>query len=161
MNTQRPIEKLVIVENPPFRPDYIVKYCDGGESWCGTTPEQAEKSPTKETYTGAAAIRKLWEIEFERLDETDKKLICAVFPNVDKKDEITLKYSPADILRSAIIKARKVFGVACPRCGGDGHYPSEVDNGVCHKCGGRGVVMPRLTDKKLAEIAKHFSGVAE
>lgn len=36
---------------------------------------------------------------------------------------------------------------------------TKVDNGVCHRCGGRGKVLPRLTNKLFAEISKHFGGM--
>lgn len=45
--------------------------------------------------------------------------------------------------------------------GGDGRYPSKIDNGVCHKCHGSGIAMPRLTDKKLSVFAKFFSEAEE
>lgn len=165
MKAQKPIiEKLVIYDYPLPRPVYYAesRYRDGAtyKSWCGISPAQTEKYPVKEIYKGAAATRKLWEIEFDNLSDTDKKLIVAVFPKVLNKDKTPIK-SPREILERAIARVRFAFGVKCPRCGGDGRYPSKIDNGVCHKCHGSGITMPRLTDKKLAVIAKFFSEAEE
>lgn len=153
------VEKLVIFDYP-FCLAYYAEYGKGGKGWHGITPEQAEKTPVKETYEGAAATRKLWEIRFDELSDADKKLVIAVFPNVLSKDKLPTK-NPRDILECAVASVRFSFGVKCPRCGGEGRYPSRVDNGVCHKCHGSGVVLPRLTDKKLVAIAKHYAEVAK
>lgn len=160
MQAQKPIiEKLVIYDYPFARTAYYAesKYKTAtSKSWCGITREQAEQLPVKGIYEGAAAIRKYWEINFYNLTDIDQKLILAVFPNVLKSDKTPTK-SPTELLYRANHTVIFSFGVKCSRCGGEGRYPSKVDDGICHKCGGRGVVLPRLTDKKLAEIAKHFS----
>lgn len=159
MQTQKSIvEKLVIFDYPFCTVAYYAKYSDGGECWCGfSIIEHTKQFPVKAIYEGVAAIRKLWEIEFDELSNIDKKLIIATFPNILNADKTSAK-RPREILERAIARVRFSFGVKCPRCSGEGHYPSRIDDGVCHKCHGSGIVLPRLTDKKLAEIAKRFSG---
>ena len=58
--------------------------------------------------------------------------------------------------------AAVIDGEPCARCGGSGSYArsvayTKVDDGICHKCNGSGKQLPRLTDKKIAEIAKFFT----
>ena len=90
------------------------------------------------------------------LTDTERSLILSVFPDIESKDKTTLK-TPQELHGIAFRKALRHFAVPCPRCGGSGSYAqsvayTEVDSGVCHKCFGRGKVLPRLTAKKLEEI---------
>lgn len=166
MNNKPIIDKLIIFDYPSTRPATYTEYhysCGSkGCGWSGITQEQSKTLPVKETYEGDAAIIKTWEIHFDQLDKQDKALIRAVFPDIDRRSKLQLK-SPQEIAKIATIKSRKIFGITCTRCGGDGNYAravafTRVDNGICHKCGGRGKVLPRLTNKVLREISNYFGG---
>lgn len=118
-----------------------------------------------EEYVGDAAEGEMWRIRFDRLDDLDKKICDAVYPTLHDKDPAKLK-SPDVIVRMARRKIARDFGTPCRRCGGSGSYArsvayTAVDDGVCHLCRGSGRSLPRLTDKKLAEIAAHYAEVAK
>lgn len=131
------------------------------DSYVNLTPERAETLTVKETLTDASAKSRLWEIGFaDYTTPPDKKAILAVFPDLLERDKTKLK-SPREIRDIAYRKIKKQFAVTCPRCGGSGSYArsvayTEIDDGVCHLCGGSGKSLPRLTDKKLAEIKAFF-----
>lgn len=130
------------------------------EAYCGITEAQTKSCETENVYTGDEAIRKFWDIKFEMLTDTERSLILSVFPDIESKDKTTLK-TPQELHGIAFRKALRHFAITCPRCGGSGSYAqsvayTEVDSGVCHKCFGRGKVLPRLTAKKLEEIKSYF-----
>lgn len=132
------------------------------KSWgyCGISEEKAKITAIKEVYEGVAAAVKLWDMTFDNLSDKDKQIILSVFPTLLERDKVKLK-PPCEIISIARAKIRKHFGITCPRCGGSGSYArsvayTEVDDGICHLCGGSGKSLPRLTDKKLAEIKNYF-----
>lgn len=145
---------------------YTVEYYDEsgkmtGKAYCGISEQVANTYPVKTVFVDDDAKRFLWWQAYNRLDNTDKKVLSAVFPNILEKDAAKLKV-PSDIVAIARAKIRKYFGVPCARCGGSGSYARSVaftlvDNGICHKCGGFGKQLPRLTDKKVLEMAKFFA----
>lgn len=150
-----------------------VYYSEGGNadgvvtyrSYHGITEERAKTTPIKEVYEGVAAEVKLWDMAFNDLPDKDKQTVLSVFPTLLERDKTKLK-SPHKIITIARAKIRKHFGVTCPRCGGSGSYArsvayTEIDDGVCHLCGGSGKSLPRLTEKKLAEIKAFFTEAAE
>jgi hypothetical protein len=149
-----------------FTPFRYTRFDENGQtisdSYTNLTPELAETLTVKETLTGDAAKSKLWEIDFtDYTTPTDKKAILAVFPDLLDRCKIGLK-APRAIRDIAYKKIKKVFGVVCPRCGGSGSYAQSVAytkcfEGVCLRCNGSGKIIPRLTDKKLAEIKAYFS----
>lgn len=140
-------------------------------SYCYETDKQiswynspAAGTPAIEEYEGEAAKRELWRIYFDKLADADKRICNAVFPLLHEKDPLTLKM-PAEIVRIARKKITRNFGHICPRCGGSGSYAksvayTEIDDGICHLCRGSGRAFPRLTEKKLAEIAEFFKNEA-
>lgn len=161
--------KLTTYEPPSNLPVYdfhTVEYYDEsgkmtGKAYCGISEQGANTYPIKAVYIDADAKRFLWRQTYDRLDNTDKKALLAVFPDILRKDAATLK-AVRDIVAIARAKIRKHFGVPCARCGGSGSYARSVaftlvDDGICHKCGGFGKKLPRLTDRKVAEIAKFFT----
>lgn len=161
------ITKLVIYDDPRYKTP--VFYCVGtnteghvvSESWCGISKESAKTTPIKAVYEGKDAAIKMWEIGYEKLDKKQQQTILAVFPDLLTRDKSVLR--PAcKLIEVARSKIRRDFGITCPRCGGSGSYArsvawTEVDNGVCHLCGGSGKRLPPLTNKKLAEITAHFA----
>lgn len=164
--------KLTTYEPPATLPSccigdfHTVEYYDEngkmtGKSYCGISEQGANTYPVKAVYIDDDAKRFLWRQAYDRLDNTDRKAALAVFPDLLEKDAAKLK-TPRDIVTIALLNIRKYFGETCTRCGGSGSYAvsvayTEVDDGVCHKCGGSGKQTPRLTDKKVAEIAKFFT----
>lgn len=162
--------KLVIYDYDIYgKPAYYSENtnADGSiKSWgyCGISEERAKITPIKEVYEGVAATVKLWDMAFDNLSDKDKQIVLSVFPNLLERDKTKLK-PPCEIISIARAKIRKHFGITCSRCGGSGSYArsvayTEVDDGICHLCGGSGKSLPRLTDKKLAEIKNYFLGTA-
>lgn len=161
---------LIIYDAPYSSPSYYSEWVNKGgrviqTSYTNITREQAEKMPVKEEYTGDDALRVLWRMKYDRLDSKEKQICLAVYPKMLDKDPLTLK-DPRDIATLAAKYIRRYFGITCKRCGGTGSYSesirfTEMDNGVCYKCHGRGKQLPPLTNKKLAEIAAFFSEVAK
>ncbi len=162
-------ERLIIYDRPAdwlgFTPYRHTFFDESGkitsDSYVNLTSERAETLTVKDTLTDAAAKSKLWEINFtDYTTPPDKKAILAVFPDLLERDKTKLK-SPREIRDIAYKKIKKQFGITCPRCGGSGSYAQSVAwtkcfEGVCLRCNGSGKVIPRLTDKKLAEIKTHF-----
>lgn len=158
------ITKLVTYKTHYTQPAFYLEavYPNGSETeaYCGITEAQTKSCETENVYTGDEAIRKFWDIKFGMLTDTERSLILSVFPDIESKDKTTLK-TPQELHGIAFRKALRHFAVPCPRCGGSGSYAqsvayTEVDSGVCHKCFGRGKVLPRLTAKKLEEIKNYF-----
>lgn len=132
-----------------------------GKSYCGISVEGANTYPIKAVYIDDDAKRFLWRQAYDRLDNTARKAVLSVFPDILEKDAAKLK-TVNDIVKIARLNIRKHFGEPCARCGGSGSYARSVaftlvDDGICHKCGGSGKQLPRLTDKRVAEIAKFFT----
>lgn len=162
--------KLTTYEPPASRPHrlffYTIEHYDEsgkmtGKSYCGISEQEANTYPVKAVYIDDDAKRFLWRQAYDRLDNTDRKTVLAVFPDILERDAAKLK-AVHDVVKIARLNIRKHFGEPCTRCGGSGNYAlsvafTEIDNGICHKCGGSGKQLPRLTDKKIAEIAKFFT----
>lgn len=149
------ITKLITYKTNYTQPVFYLEaiYPNGSETeaYCGITEAQTKSCETENVYTGDEAIRKFWDIKFEMLTDTERSLILSVFPDIESKDKTTLK-TPQELHGIAFRKALRHFAITCPRCGGSGSYAqsvayTEVDSGVCHKCFGRGKVLPRLTAK--------------
>lgn len=158
------ITKLVTYKTNYTQPAFYLEavYPNGSETeaYCGITEAQTKSCETENVYTGDEAIRKFWDIKFGTLTDTERSLILSVFPDIESKDKTTLK-TPQELHGIAFRKALRHFAVPCPRCGGSGSYAqsvayTEVDSGVCHKCFGRGKVLPRLTAKKTRRNQKLF-----
>ena len=157
--TENKLPILTIYSRSPLK----YKYKTEGQECIFNAPER-DAVPIEE-YFGDAATGEMWKIRFDRLDDLDKKICNAVYPTLCDKDPAKLK-SPDVIVRMARRKIARDFGTPCRRCGGSGSYArsvayTEVDDGVCHLCRGSGRSLPRLTDKKLAEIAAHYAEVAK
>ena len=164
--------KLITYEPPASLPSccigdfHTVEYYDEsgnmtGKAYCGISEQGANTYPVKAVYVDDDAKRFLWRQAYDRLDNTDRKAIAAVFPDILERDAAKLK-AVHDIVHIARVNIRKHFGEPCARCGGSGSYArsvayTKVDDGICHKCNGSGKQLPRLTDKKIAEIAKFFT----
>lgn len=153
------VTKLVIYKKDPRfnycpSPYYYEGYYVGGGQfygYSGITETQAQEKEIENTFIGDDAMREFWAIKFNNLQEQDRKLILSVFPDIESKDKMTLK-DPQELYAIAFRKALRRFAVVCPRCGGCGNYSTavaytRVDDGICHKCFGRGKVLPRLTAK--------------
>ena len=167
------VTKLVIYKKDPCfdycpTPYYCEGYFVGGGqfySYCGITDTQAQEKEIENTFIGDDAMREYWAIKFNNLQEQDRKLILSAFPDIESKDKMTLK-DPQELYAIAFRKVLRRFAVVCPRCGGCGNYSTavaytRVDDGICHKCNGRGKVLPRLTVKKLEEIKNYFKSEAK
>lgn len=167
------VTKLVIYKKDPRfyycpSPYYYEGYYVGGGQfygYSGITETQAQEKEIENTFIGDDAMREFWAIKFNNLQEQDRKLILSVFPDIESKDKMTLK-DPQELYAIAFRKALRRFAVVCPRCGGCGNYSTavaytRVDDGICHKCDGRGKVLPRLTVKKLEEIKNYFKSEAK
>lgn len=147
---------LKIYSRDPLR--YIVK--SDHQTVNNGVPNEANDIPIEE-YDGDEAKRAYWYIKFDSptLPAVDKKLILAVFPNLFDNDAAKLK-DPSVIAGIARKKAVREFGLVCPRCGGIGNVYTNVDHGICFRCRGRGKILPRLTDKKISQIADFFKAEA-
>lgn len=156
-------EKYSFMKDPDF---YTVEhYNENGEltgkGYYGISEQSERDCPVKAVYIDDDAKRFLWRREYDQLNDTDRRAILAVFPDILERDAAHLK-KVCEIVKIASVNILKHFGETCSRCGGSGSYAQSVaftlvSNGICHKCGGRGTQLPRLTDKKVAEIAKFFT----
>lgn len=167
------ITKLIIYKKDPRfnycpSPYYYEGYYVGGGQfygYSGITETQAQEKEIENTFIGDDAMREFWAIKFNNLQEQDRKLILSAFPDIESKDKMALK-DPQELYAIAFRKVLRRFAVVCPRCGGCGNYSTavaytRVDDGICHKCNGRGKVLPRLTVKKLEEIKNYFKSEAK
>lgn len=132
-----------------------------GISYHGISTDVPRTCAVKAVYIDDDVPRFLWRQDFDRLNDRDRKSVLAVFPDILEKDAVKLK-AVRDIVTIARKNILKHFGEVCTRCGGSGSYAQSVAwtrvcNGICHKCVGTGKQLPRLTDKKVAEIAKFFT----
>jgi hypothetical protein len=162
--------KLTVYEPPENFPtvcdfraiEYYNKNGDTvGKCFCGLSEETAKKCAVKAVYFDDDAKRFLWRQSYDRLAEIDRKAVLAVFPDILQWDAADLK-DVRYIVKYARKNIQRHFGEVCDRCGGTGSYARSVaftvvDNGICHKCGGTGKVLPRLTNKKVAEMANFFT----
>lgn len=62
-----------------------------GKAYCGISEQGAATYKVKAVYIDDDAKRFLWRQNFDRLDNTDRKAILAVFPDILQKDAATLK----------------------------------------------------------------------
>ncbi len=161
--------KLTTYEPPanlPVCDFHTVEYYDeSGKMTCkayhGISEQGANTYPEKAVYIDDDVKQFLWRQAYDRLDSTDRKAVLAVFPDILEKDGAKLK-AVHDVVTIARLNIRKHFGEPCARCCGSGSYArlvafTLVDDSICHKCCGSGKQLPRLTDKKVAEIAKFFT----
>ena len=129
-----------------------------GKAYCGISEQGAATYKVKAVYIDDDAKRFLWRQNFDRLDNTDRKAILAVFPDILQKDAATLK-TVNELAKLARLYIMRHFGKPCTRCGGSGSYAlsvayTELHDGICHKCGGGGKELPRLTEKMIAKMTQ-------
>lgn len=110
-------------------------------------------------YRGTEARGRYWRIDFEHnFDESTRKLIVAVFPDILQRDASKLQ-SPKKVYNIvANLLRRADLLKTCPRCGGTGNYSfNHRDGSMCFQCHGFKYIFPKLTDEYIAKVEKHFA----
>lgn len=126
-------------------------------SYYGISREQARTAKVLESHKVETAATAYWNYHFDMLSPEMQKLIKLLMPNLEDRDKSTLRM-PNELATLARTKALKIMGETCPRCSGMGWYPSNIGNGTCFRCNGRGKILPKITDEFLEEFSKRLGG---
>lgn len=126
-------------------------------SYYGISREQARTAQVLESHKVETAATAYWNYHFNMLSPEMQKLIKLLMSNLEDRDKSTLRM-PNELATLARTKALKIMGETCPRCSGMGWYPSNIGNGTCFRCNGRGKILPKITDEFLEEFSKRLGG---
>ncbi|MBU3173329.1 hypothetical protein [Clostridium estertheticum] len=128
-----------------------------------STPNSNRSAGNEKTlinaFKGYDAINEWWEYNFNILENTQKQIIEAVFPDIHQQGNKRLKQPERvyNVALKRLAKTQEELMKPCSRCGTTGHYSYNQRSGtVCFKCSGLKYTLPKVTAKWITKVHKYF-----